>query len=191
MEENTAVYEFGERLHALRTAAGLTLDALAARSGVSRAMLSKVERGEKSPTVRVAAQIAAGLDVGVSRLLGADERRRVVRVPRGPERTLRDAEGGYTRELLSPAFDAGGLEFVRVAMPPGSGSGAFPPHRRGTEEHVAVERGRVRLRLAGADDYVLDAGDALFFEADCTHEFWNDAPDAESVFYLVIHGPGA
>ncbi len=183
--------EIGARLRLLRDEAGLTLDALAARSGVSRAMLSKIERGEKNPTVQVVARVAAGLDTSVSHLLGLDVRRRVVRIPRDGRRVLRDPDSGYTREPLSPTFDAGGLEFVRVVMPPGAGSGPFPPHRRGTEEYVAVERGRVRLRLTEADEYLLDAGDALFFEADTVHEFWNAAPDTESVFYLVIHGARA
>lgn len=188
MGEISMTDDIGGRLRDLRTASGLSLDMLAERSGVSRAMLSKIERGEKNPTVRIVAQIAAGLDISVSRLLGLDERRRVIRVPAGSQRILADAASGYTRELLSPTFDATGLEFIRVVMPPGVGSGTFPAHRRGTEEYVAVAQGCVRLRLGDTDNYLLETGDAIFFEADVAHAFWNVMPDDESVFYLVING---
>ncbi len=175
----------GERIRTLRTAQGLTLDDLAVRSGVSRAMLSKIERDEKNPTVRVAALIAEGLRVSLSRLLGDDERRRVVVVPHGSQRIITDDATGYTRQLLSPVFAGAGVEVVRCAMPPGTASGTFPAHPQGTEEYIAVERGQVHIRLDDRDEYVLTAGDALFFAADVSHAFTN-ADAGESVFYLVI-----
>src|SRR5215210_2852104 len=72
----------GGRARGLRREKRLTLEGLAARSGVSRAMLSKVERGEKNPTLVVAAKLAEGLGVPLSRLLGVEERREGVVTPR-------------------------------------------------------------------------------------------------------------
>src|SRR3954462_9719691 len=74
--------QFGVRVRGLRRERGLSLEALASRSGVSRAMLSKVERGEKTPTLVVAAKVAEGLDVTLSQLVGVEEQREVVVVPR-------------------------------------------------------------------------------------------------------------
>jgi transcriptional regulator with XRE-family HTH domain len=174
----------GERVRELRRERGLTLDGLAGRSGVSRAMISKVERGEKNPTLVVAAKVAEGLGVSLSRLVGAEERREVVVVPRARRAIMRDPETGFERQLLSPGFGGRGIEFIRNVVPEGSHSGEFPPHRRGVTEYVVVERGRLRAILGG-EDYLMEEGDALFFEADIPHRFDN-VGQGECSYYLVI-----
>ena len=72
----------GSRVKSLREAMGLSLRDLAERSGVSAPMLSQVERGETSPTLAVAAKIAAGLELTLSQLLRLDEAEHVVVSPR-------------------------------------------------------------------------------------------------------------
>ena len=81
----------GARVKALREASGLSLRDLAERSGVSAPMLSQVERGETSPTLTVAARIAAGLELTLSQLLRLDEGGTVtiVRAGRAPARRQR------------------------------------------------------------------------------------------------------
>ena len=183
---------YGERLGAqvkeLRQERGLTLEDLAGRSGVSRAMISKVERGEKNPTLVVAAKVAEGLGVTLSELLGVEERREVVVVPRGRRMVVRDPETGFERQLLSPTFGGRGVEFVRNVVPCGSTSGEFPSHRRGVEEYVVVEQGRLRA-VIGGEEYLLEEGDALYFEADVAHRF-DSAGDGECSYYLVIVSKG-
>jgi transcriptional regulator with XRE-family HTH domain len=174
----------GERVRALRRERGLTLDGLAGRSGVSRAMISKLERGEKNPTLVVAAKVAEGLGVSLSQLVGVEERREAVVIRRERRMVMRDPETGFERQLLSPSFGGGGIEFIRNVVPIGSTSGEFPPHRRGVSEYVVVERGRLRV-LLGGDEYFLERGDALYFEADVTHRFEN-AGEGECSYYLVI-----
>lgn len=179
----------GARVRQLRKERQLTLEALAERSGVSRAMLSKIERGEKNPTLVVAARIAEGFGITLSRLVGMEERREVVVVPRSRRMVMRDPETGFERQLLSPSFGRRGVEFVRNVVPEGSTSGEFPPHRKGVEEYIAVERGRLRAVLGG-EEYLLEEGDALYFEADVTHRFDNAGEGACS-YYLVIDSGGA
>jgi transcriptional regulator with XRE-family HTH domain len=183
---------YGERLGArmkdLRRERGLTLEELAEHSGVSRAMISKVERGEKNPTLVVAAKVAEGLGVTLSELLGVEERREVVVVPRERRMVMRDPETGFERQLLSPAFGGRGIEFVRNVVPEGSTSGEFPPHRRGVEEYVVVEKGCLRA-VIGGEKHLLEEGDALYFEADASHRFDN-AGDGECSYYLVIVSKG-
>ncbi len=178
----------GERVRGLRRERGLTLDLLAERSGVSRAMISKLERGEKNPTLVVAAKVAEGLGVRLSQLVGVEERREVVVVPRGRRMVVRDPETGFERQLLSPSFGGRGIEFIKNVVPEDSTSGEFPPHRRGVEEYVVVERGRLRAFLGG-EDYLLEEGDALYFEADVSHRFDN-AGTGECSYYLVIASRG-
>ena len=160
------------------------MEGLADRSGVSRAMISKLERGEKNPTLVVVARLAGGLGVTLSRLAGMEERREVVLVPRERRMVMRDSETGFERQLLSPNAVGLGVEFIRNKIPEGSTSGEFPPHRKGVEEQIVVERGTLKATLAG-EQYLLRAGDAIYFEADVPHHFDN-AGNGECTYYLVI-----
>ena len=178
----------GGRVKELRRGRGLTLEELAELSGVSRAMISKLERGEKNPTLVVAAKLAEGLGVTLSQLAGVEERREVVVVPRERRMVMRDPETGFERQQLSPSFVGRGVEFVRNEIPEGSTSGEFPPHRRGVEEHIVVERGSLRATLGG-EEYLLEEGDAVYFEADVPHRFDNAGEGACS-YYLVISSRG-
>jgi transcriptional regulator with XRE-family HTH domain len=174
----------GERVRELRRGRGLTLDGLAEISGVSRAMISKLERGEKNPTLVVAAKLAGGLGVTLSRLAGMEEHREVIIVPRERRMVMRDPETGFERQLLSPNFVGRGVEFIRNEIPEGSTSGELPPHRKGVGEQIVVERGTLKAILAG-EEHLLREGDALYFEADVPHRFDN-AGKQECSYYLVI-----
>jgi transcriptional regulator with XRE-family HTH domain len=178
----------GDRVRELRRGRGLTLEELAERSGVSRAMISKVERGEKNPTLVVAAKVAEGLEITLSELLGTEERRKIIVVHRERRMVMRDPETGFERQLLSPSLGRRAVEFIRNIVPRESTSGEFLPHRRGVEEYVVVEKGRLRA-IIGGEEYLLEEGDALYFEADVSHRFDN-AGDGECSYYLVIVSKG-
>jgi transcriptional regulator with XRE-family HTH domain len=179
--EDVSSGRVGERVRGLRRGRGWTLEVLAERSGVSRAMISKLGRGEKNPTLVVAAKVAEGLGVSLMQLVGIEERREVVVVPRDRRMVMRDPETGFERQLLSGGR---GLEFIKNVVPEGSTAGEFPPHRRGVEEYLLVEKGRLRVILGG-EEYVLDEGDSAYFEADVTHRFDN-VGEGECSYYVVI-----
>jgi transcriptional regulator with XRE-family HTH domain len=187
--EEVASGRLGERVRALRRERGLTLEVLAGRSGVSRAMISKLERGEKNPTLVVAAKVAEGLGVSLSQLVGVDERRQAAVVPKERRMVVRDPDTGFERQLLAPSFGGRGIEFTKNVVPGGSSSGQFPPQRRGVEEYLVVERGRLRAIL-GEEEYLLEEGDALYFEAEVPHRFDN-AGEGECSYYLVIDSKGS
>ena len=161
------------------------MDGLAELSGVSRAMISKLERGEKNPTLVVAAKVAEGLGVGLPRLVGVGGRSEAVVVRRGRRMVVRDPVTGFERQLLSPSFGGRGIEFTKNVVPEGSTSVESPPHRRGMEEYLVVGKGRLRAVLAG-EDYLLEEGDALYFEADVAHRFDNVGV-GECTYYLVTN----
>jgi len=178
--------EIGPAIRARRRARSLTLEALAARSGVSRAMVSDIERGVKNPTIKVVSQIAAALDLSVSDLL--EERRpeaaRELSIVRaGERRVLVDPRSGVERHVLAPAFQRHGVEVLWYAIPPGQGTGAFPPHQLGVKEHLTVVSGRLHC-LLGHEEVTLEAGDSLSFRADLTHEF--RGLGAEPCHYFLI-----
>lgn len=186
--ESVSAGKIGSRVRELRRSKGFTLEVLAERSGVSRAMISKIERGEKNPTLVVAAKIAEGFGITLSQLVGIEERREVIVVPKERRMVMRDPATGFERQLLSPTFGRKGVEFIRNMVPEGSTSGEFPPHRRGVVEYIVVERGSLKAILA-EEEYLLEEGDAIYFEADVPHRFEN-AGDGECSYFLVIDSAG-
>jgi transcriptional regulator with XRE-family HTH domain len=179
--------DLGATIRARRTALGLTLDALSERTNVSRAMLSDIERGLKSPTVRVVSQIAEGLGCQVSQLLGerSAESAELMQVTRLAERRmLVDPHSGVERHLLAPAFLRRGVEVLWYTIPPGCSTGTFPAHRAGVEEHITVVRGSVRC-IIGDRVVELDAGDSIIFQADSNHEFENIGSELCECFFII------
>lgn len=188
MVEEVSSEKLGFRVKELRRVKGLTLNDLAESSGVSRAMISKIERGEKNPTLVVAARLSEGLGVTLSQLAGTESRREVTIIPGDGRMVMRDPETGFERQLLSPTFGNRGVEFIRNVISEGSTSGEFPEHHRGVEEYIVVEKGCMAAILDG-EKHVLEEGDAIYFEADITHRFDNVGV-GECSYYLVIDSGG-
>src|SRR2546423_5757024 len=122
----TEPVEAGPRIRALREAMDLSLRDLAARSGVSAPMLSQVERGNTSPTLAVAAKIAAGLELTLSQLLRLDEDHHVVVIRRGERR--RSSRRGHRVEELTPPVPGQRADVSLHSLDPGAASaGAGDP----------------------------------------------------------------
>ena len=105
----------GERIRRERTERRLSLNDLAARAGVSRSMLSAVERGGKAPTVLVLDRIATGLDTSIARLLGEERAGRVVVLRHGEQDVARD-RAGWERRVLSPVLPGVEFELMHGAL---------------------------------------------------------------------------
>ncbi len=177
--------EFGDRVRALRERADLTLEQLSRLSSVSRAMLSKVERGEKSPTIGVAKRISLALNTSLSFLAGGQEDRRAVAVVRKDQRHIfRDEETGFERHLLSPPIAGSAVELLLHLLPAGTSTGKLPPYPSGMEKHVVVAEGELVVAMADSEVHLMQ-GDALFFEAEVEHSFENRSGTPCS-YYLVI-----
>lgn len=169
-------------LRALRQDRRLTLDALAAASGVSRAMISKIERGTAVPTATVLGRLAGGLEVGLSRLLGAAQARGPVLLPAAAQPVYADAANGFVRRSISPVFPDRFVDLALNRLEPG-GRAVFPPHHRGVEEYLHVSQGTLEVIVDGAT-FTVPAGATLFYEGDRRHEFHNRT--AEPVAFLVV-----
>ena len=176
----------GQRIKALRAQGQLTLEELSQRSGVSRSMLSTIERGEKSPTLPIIVRIAGGLGVSLSGLLGAEPDASSVSVIRAGEHlSFRDAETGFERQVLSPEHVDNGLEFVQHRLPPGRSTGLLPAYSVPTEKYLVVTQGQL---TAYVDDkpHVLRAGDSMYFEVKGPYRFANDDGRVACAYYMVI-----
>jgi transcriptional regulator with XRE-family HTH domain len=182
----TEALAVGPRVRALREGMDLSLRDLAERSGVSAPMLSQVERGETSPTLAVAAKIAAGLELSLSQLLRLDEGDGVV-VVRAHERLLGGRARGHRFEVLTPPLPGQRAEVSLHTLGPGSttgGPGDPPIHEPGSRETVFVLDGRLRLVCDGVAHQLTD-GDAVTFDADLPHHFENPGA-AETQFMSVV-----
>lgn len=174
---------FHTAAHARRLQLGLSLQELASRSGVSVAMLSEVERELKSPTLRVAMQIAEGLGCALSELLDEAAAPRLVVRRRAERRSLKDAGSGIERQSLAPTLLAHGIEVVWYHVPAGASSGTFAPQRRGVLGHLTVVRGALEC-TSGDERIRLSAGDSLDYPGDIEHEFHN--PTGRPCEFLLV-----
>jgi transcriptional regulator with XRE-family HTH domain len=177
----------GARVKALRESSSLTLRELAQRSGVSAPMLSQVERGETSPTLSVAARIAAGLELRLSQFLRLDEGGAVTVTRASERRRGGRARRGHRLEVLTSAHPGQRAELSRHTLACGGATGAAddpPMHEPGSRESALIERGSVVLVCDG-QRYELREGDCVTFDADLPHHFENDT-GAEAVFLAVV-----
>jgi transcriptional regulator with XRE-family HTH domain len=176
-------------LRALRHARGWSLDQAAGHTGVSKAMLGQIERGESSPTVATLWKIADGFQAAMSALLEpappgqADPL--LVRHAADLKRQVTD--GGMRVAPLFPFEPRFGFEMLEVTLLPGYARQA-DPHEAGVTEHVLVVRGALEIRVEGRWIALAD-GECLRFAADRPHGYRN-LGTAEAVFHNLIHYAG-
>ena len=165
---------------------GLSLRDLSERTGVSAPMLSQVERGDTSPTLTVAGRIAGGLDLSLSQLLRLDEGEGVSVVRRRERRTGGSKAHAY--EILTPPLPGQRAEVSLHTLKPQAstgGPGDPPMHEPGSRETAFVTDGSVTLYIAG-QEYRLETGDSVTFDADLPHHFENLDTDRDARFLSVV-----
>lgn len=164
--------KLSEALRRQRVERKLTLDQLAAKSGVSRAAISKIERGDSAASASTLGKLAEALDLSISQLIGGTRSAPVLHIPRERQPTFVEDETGFERRSLSPMYSGRGIDFVLNRLPPRAKTGPFPSHREGVEEHLYVTKGRLKVTL-GATAHILETGDFLFYRGDLSHSFEN------------------
>ncbi|MGH3767855.1 MAG: helix-turn-helix domain-containing protein [Pseudonocardiaceae bacterium] len=168
-------------VHAARLTRELTTSALAQRSGVSRAMIGKIERGEAQPTAALLGRLSAALDMTLSELVARAEGddQRLVRAADQP--TWIDPGSGYRRRAVSPV--AGGpLELVDVTLPAGAEISYPADAYAFIHQQIWMLEGHLRFR-EGNTEHELDAGDCLQLGPPAPCSFIN--PTRETCRYLV------
>jgi transcriptional regulator with XRE-family HTH domain len=171
-------------VHRLRRERGLSLEALAARSGVSRSMISLVERGEASATAVVLDKLATGLDVALSSLFDAPSPAAGPVSRHADQQTWRDPGSGYVRRNVSPVGYPSPIRIVAVEFPP-QARVAYETAERDTPIHqqVWVRAGEVEVTV-GDDVHRLGAGDCVAFALDRPVVFHN--PGDTPARYAVV-----
>lgn len=172
-----------QRVRDLRKERAWSLDSLAQASGVSRSMLSQIERGQANPTLAVAFRIARAFGLTLADLVEAPTAASSIQVIRADDKahTYRSDNLCQIR-TLSPLNLEKDVEFYEVRLRPG-GELRSSPHFEGTREFLAVEKGRVTLE-SGKDSVDLNEGDSATYRADVAHAIVN-VGKAEAVVFLV------
>lgn len=162
-------------LKRLRTERGFTLDALAARAGVSRGMLIQIEQARTNPSVGTVVKVGDALGVSITTLLDFDQAPAVRLVP--PEQAVRlwSTPRGSHSTLLAGTEAPGPLELWHWRLMPGDAS-ASDPHPAGTTELVHVTAGTLTLTVDGAD-HAVPAGTSASFESGIPHGYRNDGTE--------------
>jgi transcriptional regulator with XRE-family HTH domain len=177
----------GSTLQSLRLARGLSLDELSRKAGVSKSMLSQIERNQANPTVAVVWRLATALGVSVGELLG-DGRPAgpaIVTVPAHATPTLTSPDGKCELRILGPIELAGQFEWYELTVQPG-GALESQPHEPGSREHVSVLAGALEVS-AGADRSRLKAGETARYAVDVAHSIRNPGKTVASALLVVLH----
>ena len=146
-------------VRAARASRGLSVSALAERSGVSRAMIAKIERGEVQPTAALLGRLSGALGMTLSELIARSEgdQRRLVRA--ADQAVWTDPDSGYRRRAVSPSV-GGPLELVEVELPAGAEIALGADTYAFIHQQIWVLEGHLRFH-EGDLVHELDTGDCL------------------------------
>lgn len=177
---------FGDRIRQLRGAKAWSLEELAAASGVSRSMLSQIERSQANPTLAVTQRIARAFGLSLSSLVGEGEAHPVIEVVRSDDaRAIYRSEAGCEIRTLSPLHLEKDIELYRLQLGPGRSLNSAA-HFKGTRELVVVETGKVRI-TSGVTTELLSKGDTASYPADVPHAIENVSTGDARLVLLVSY----
>lgn len=173
-----------QRVRDLRAASGLSLDALATHCGISRSMISLIERGESSPTAVLLEKLASGLGVPLAALFDAPQPSASPVARAADQPSWKDPHSGYVRRNVSPSGVGSQIQIVEVHFPP-KARVAYEtgPREPVMHQQIWVIAGTLDVTV-GADRHRLCDGDCLAMILDRPVSFHN--PTREATHYAVV-----
>lgn len=178
----------GKALAQLREQHGLSLDELSRRAGVSKSMLSQIERAQANPTVAVVWRLANALGVAIADLLaGPGQAQPPVIELVGAHATpsMGHADQGASLRILGPIDLAGRFEWYELSLAPG-GALVSQAHEPGSREHLTVQAGQVEV-TAGTAVQRVKPGETARYAADQPHAIRNLGRTAANALLAVVH----
>ena len=170
------------RLAALREGQGWSLDELAQRAGISRATLSRLERGESSPTAALLGRLCAAYGLPMSRLIAAVEEQGAQLIKAADQAVWTDPASGFTRRMVSPPAKGLRGELIEGRLPVGAVIDYEQPPQPGLEQHIWMLDGSLDYTLDGTT-HRLQAGDCLRFRLYGATRF--SCPGPTGAHYLI------
>lgn len=185
IDDPTIDDRLAQRLKALRTERGWSLDDVARRSDVSRATLSRIENREVSPTAAVLGRLCAAFGLTMSRLILMVEDGFPALVRRDDQPVWTDPEIGFHRRSVSPPAQTLAGEALDCSLQPGSRIDYDRPPRPGLEHHLVMMAGRLEVTVGGAT-HALGAGDCLRYRLDGPSAFATPADTGARYFLFLV-----
>jgi XRE family transcriptional regulator, regulator of sulfur utilization len=179
--------QVGAALAALRRQRGLSLDDLSRRAGVSKSMLSQIERAQANPTVAVVWRLATALGVPLAELLGETRPAEplLATEPAHAAPLLTSPDGRCALRILGPIDLAGRFEWYQLTVQPG-GALDSQPHAPGSREHLTLASGTLEVS-AGAQSTRLRHGETARYAVDVPHRIHNPGKTTAQALLVVIH----
>lgn len=182
---NQITAKISSTLKDLRNQRGWSLDATSSKTGVSKAMLGQIERGESSPTISTLWKIVSGFDVSFSSFLEDVEAYQPRFIHRKPElQQLHKQDDKINITPLFPFDPDLGFEVIIIELLPGC-IHLSPPHQKGVIEHVIPVNGSIEVLVQGEWRQV-NEHEGLRFDAFLPHGYRN-LSDAAVLFHDMIH----
>ncbi|MFM0212556.1 XRE family transcriptional regulator [Paraburkholderia sediminicola] len=177
----------GEQIQRLRAERRMTLDDLSRAAGVSKSMLSEIERDKANPTIAVAWRLTNALGVSLDSLFAPQKAPEAIAVS-GPHDipTLSGHEAKYQLRVWGPIELAGKFEWYELTLQAG-GALVSNAHEPGTREHLTVLQGSIEIEAAGTTKR-LKAADTARYVADEPHAIRNAGKGEAKALLVVIHG---
>jgi transcriptional regulator with XRE-family HTH domain len=176
-------HSLAQRIRAERDARRWSLAELAAEAGVSRAMISKIERGEASPTAAILVRLAGAFRLTLAGLIARAEAGDDRLVRAGDQARWRDPATGYRRRQVFQRFDHP-VELARIELPPGKRVDLPASSYTRIRQVVWVEKGSLLIEEAGVRS-TLSTGDSLAFGPPADSSFINES-DAPCIYLIAL-----
>jgi len=177
-----------ERLRARRVELGLSLGELATRSGVSKAMIGKVESGASSPTAGILGRLCAGLGITMSSLMAAVESEDATELRAADQPRWRDPDTGLDRVAVSPRTSFSAVEIAHLRLPAGTVVDYPTPPVIGFAQHIVGVSGAVRFSV-GRRSFEITAGDCVAARIDRPTRF-EVLGDAVAEYLVIVERAG-
>jgi transcriptional regulator with XRE-family HTH domain len=173
----------GQRIRGRREELGLSLEDLSTRCGVSRSMISKIERVESSPTAALLGKLCAGLGLTLSGLMADAERAPQSLLRRADQVTWRDPESGYVRRIVSPPQTGSSIEIVEIELPPGARVVFEAWKMQAYQQDVLVLDGTLTM-TTGDETFEMKPGDCVHRSVESKNVYENRTK--KDTRYLVV-----
>jgi transcriptional regulator with XRE-family HTH domain len=175
----------GKTIQKLRKDKALSLDVLAERSRVSKAMLSQIEKNKVNPTIGLLWKIAEGLHVPLQELLALERPHTHFEIKdRDNSPTLSTEDGKCVLQIISPPKMIESIELYLLHFEPG-GRLESAPHFPHTEEIATAVQGRIKV-VSGDESGVIEPFQSVHYSADMPHAIVNESGRARAVVYLAV-----
>lgn len=174
-----------KRLGDLRKARNWSLDDLAEKTEISRATLSRIERGGTSPTAAALGQFAKAFGLSMAELFGVGPASHEAKVRRGEQLVWEDPETGFQRRSVSPAISGFRGSVIEGTLPAGATISYSVPPLPDLEHHLVLLQGCLAVTL-GDQRHDLEVGDCMRFRLNTPNAYHAPGPDPARYLLTVI-----